>query len=219
MTISNNIISDVPIQSVTEKIGSVKNIFDELTYSHLPVEENGVYIGCISENDLRCFDVEKTLEDYRYVLSPFYARENNPLLDILKAFAHNDTNLLPILGEENNAYLGYLELNDVMAILNDTPFFGEPGTIIVVEKKQNDFSFSEVSQIVESNEGKLLGVYIDQATAGLISITLKVGEVGINEILQAFRRYGYKIVSEHQEDSFMKNLEERSNYLNKYLNI
>src|SRR5690625_796498 len=115
MTISNNIINDIPIQSVTEKIGSVKNIFDELTYSHLPVEKDGVYIGCISENDLRCFDADKTLEDYRYVLSPFYGRENNPLLDILKAFAHNDTNLLPILDEENNAYLGYLELNDVMA--------------------------------------------------------------------------------------------------------
>jgi hypothetical protein len=46
-----------------------------------------------------------------------------------------------------------------------------------------------------------------------------VSTSGLNEILQTLRRYGYTIISEHQEDLYSKNLKERSRYLDKYLNI
>jgi hypothetical protein len=38
----------------------------------------------------------------------------------------------------------------------------------------------------------------------------------MNEIIQTFRRYNYEIISEHQS---INNLKERSDYLDKYLNI
>ncbi|NNK82694.1 MAG: acetoin utilization protein acuB, partial [Flavobacteriaceae bacterium] len=34
-----------------------------------------------------------------------------------------------------------------------------------------------------------------------------------------FRRYSYNIVSGHEDDSFLEDLKERSDYLNKYLNM
>lgn len=219
MTIPEIVLNDVAIQPLTQKIEDLKKIFNELTYSHLPVEKDGVYIGSVSENDIRCFEEEKTLEDYRYALVPFFVRTSHPLLDILRTFSNNDTNLLPVLDDENNTYLGYLELNDIMAILDETPFFGEEGAIIVVEKEQNDYSFSEISQIVESNEGNLFGSYINKMSEGIVQVTLKISEIAVNEILQTFRRYDYKIISGHQEDTFIQNLEERSDYLNKFLNI
>ena len=40
-----------------------------------------------------------------------------------------------------------------------------------------------------------------------------------NNIIQTFRRYNYEIISEHQEDNYINNLKERSEYLDKYLNI
>ena len=41
----------------------------------------------------------------------------------------------------------------------------------------------------------------------------------MNAIVQTFRRYGYTIISEHEEDKFLEDLKDRSNYLDKYLNI
>jgi hypothetical protein len=35
----------------------------------------------------------------------------------------------------------------------------------------------------------------------------------MNEIIQTFRRYNYEIISEHQEDNYINNLKERSDYL------
>src|SRR5699024_7877588 len=131
----------------------------------------------------------------------------------------NYTNMLPILDWKTKAYLGYLELNDVLILLDKTPFFGSEGVIIVVEKGRQDYSFSEISQIVESNQGKLYGAFISSMTDSKVRITLKINESAINGILQTFRRYDYLIISEHEEYSYLQNLEEHSEYLNKYLNI
>ncbi len=219
MIVSDVIINDVTLQPLTGKVKDLKEIFDELTYSHLPVEKDGVYIGCVSENDVRCFEAEKSLAAYQYSLSPFFVRNSDSLLDILRVFTANSTNLMPVLDENTNAYLGYIELIDLLGILEQTPFFSEEGNIIVVEKGENDYSFSEICQIIESNDGKIYGCYINKFSKGIVQITLKINHSMMSEILQTFRRYDYKIISKHEDDNFMQNLKERSDYLNKYLNI
>ena len=218
MSLKEHILNDVGILKLSEKIGDVQKIFNQLTYTHLPVEEDGVYIGCISENDVRCFDNNKTLSDYKYAMEGFFLRESNYWLDSLEAFAQNDSNILPILNDENN-YLGYVELNEMISMFKETPFLHEPGNILIIEKAFKDYTFGEVSQIVESHNAHLLGAFVSKMEEEMAQITLKISPSGMNEIIQSFRRYGYLIISEHQEDTFNKNLKDRSKYLDKYLNI
>ena len=218
MSLQEHILNDVEILSISDKIGDVQELFNQLTYTHMPVENEGVYVGCISENDVRCFENEKTLEDYRYSLEGFFVREGNYWLDSLEAFAQNNSNILPVLDNDNN-YLGYVELNEMISLFKETPFLHEAGNILVVEKAFKDYTFGEVSQIVESNNAHLLGAFVSKMENDMAEITLKITPSGMNEIIQAFRRYGYIIISEHQEDTFNRNLKDRSKYLDKYLNI
>jgi len=218
MSLKEYILNDVEIVHLSEKIGEVQKLFNQLTYTHLPVESEGVYIGCISENDVRCFENNKTLDDYRYALEGFYVTENNYWLDSLEAFAQNNANILPVL-DEDNMYLGYVELNEMISLFKETPFLNEPGNILIIEKAFKDYTFGEVSQIIESNNAHLLGAFVSKIENEMAEITLKITPSGMNEIIQAFRRYGYLIISEHQEDTFNKNLKDRSKYLDKYLNI
>ena len=78
---------------------------------------------------------------------------------------------------------------------------------------------SQITQIVESNNGKLLGLFISEANNEKIQITIKITLGSMNEIIQSFRRFNYEIVSEHNEDNYLTILKERSEYLDKYLNI
>jgi len=104
-------------------------------------------------------------------------------------------------------------------LFNETPFFFEAGGILIVEKGFNDYSFSELSQIVESNDGKLLGAFISKIENDIVQITMKVGNTGLNSIIQSFRRYSYNIISGHEEDSYNESLKDRSDYLKRYLNM
>lgn len=218
MQLQDFVINDIKPLSVTDKISDLQMLFNQLTYSHIPIQNNGVYMGCISETDAHCFDGAKSISDCNYTIEGFFVRPTTNWLDVLEAFAQNDSNIMPVL-DQNNTYLGYYELNDIIHLFNETPFFSEPGGILIVEKGINDYSFSEISQIVESNDAKLLGAFISKMDSDLVRITLKIGNASLNEVIQTFRRYSYNIVSGHEEDSYIESLKERSQYLDKYLNM
>ena len=216
--LSEYINNDFKPFSNKDLITEAQEFFIDVTYSHFPVMDNGVYMGCISAVDVETFEAQKPISDFRYALEGFFVRNTMIWLDVLEVFARNNANIVPIL-DENNTYVGYYEITDVIKFLNETPFLKESGGIIVVEKPVADYSMSQITQIVESNNGKLLGVFVSQADAEKVQITVKTTLGSVNEIIQSFRRYNYEIISEHHEDDYLNTLKERSEYLDKYLNI
>lgn len=216
--LSEYINNDFKPFSSSETVAEIQDFFSEVTYSHFPVMDNGIYLGCISAVDAETFETGKKISDFRYSYEGFFVRESMIWLDVLEVFARNNSNIVPILNEANN-YIGYYEITDVIKFLNETPFLKETGGIIVVEKPTADYSMSQITQIVESNNGKLLGVFVSEANAEKVQVTIKTTLGAMNEIIQSFRRYNYKIVSEHHEDNYLNTLKERSEYLDKYLNM
>ncbi len=219
MNLSEYIINDIKPLKNKSKVSDLQLLFNQLTFSHIPVaNEENTFLGCFFESDAHCFDGDKLISEYTYALEDFFVKDNTLWLDVLEAFAQNSANIMPVLNE-NNVYLGYYELNDIISLFSESPFFFEAGGILVVEKGTSDYSFSEISQIVESNDGKLLGAFVSKMKNDVTQVTLKIGNTGLNEIIQTFRRYSYNIVSGHEEDSYIESLKDRSDYLNKYLNM
>jgi hypothetical protein len=218
MWLQQYIINDIKPVNINSKISDLKLLFNGLTYSHIPIEDKGTYLGSISENDANCFEGSVTIKDCNYALEGFFVRTNTNWLDVLETFAVNSCNIMPVLNDENN-YLGYYELNDIIGLFSDMPFFAESGNIIIIEKGIKDYSFSEISQIVESNNGKILGTFISRIESDVVQITLKIGNVGLNNIIHAFTRYSYNVVFGQEKETYVESLKERSDYLKKYLNI
>lgn len=216
--ITDYINNDFRALDSQETINNVQDFFAEVNFSHFPVIEESIYIGSIASEDAETFDTDKKIAHYRYALEGFYARTNMIWLDLMEIFARNHTNIIPVLDNENK-YVGYYEIADIIKFFHETPFLKEQGGIIIVEKATSEYSMSQITQIVESNGGKLLGAFISNSEAHSVQITVKIGLGSLNEIIQTFRRYEYNIISEHQEDNYLTNLKERSDYLDKYLNM
>lgn len=216
--ITDYLNNDIKAIDINESIETVQDFFAELSFSHFPVLENGTYLGSIALDDVETFDTDKNVSDYRYTLEGFYARNNMIWLDVLEVFARNHTSVVPVL-DENNKYVGYYDITDIVKFFHETPFLKELGGIIIVEKGIDDYSISQIAQIVESNNGKLLGLFISNVENDNVQVTVKITLGAMNEIIQTFRRYNYEIISEHQEDNYLNALKERSDYLDKYLNI
>lgn len=212
------ISNDYKAIDTQETVGDVQIFLDDLTYSHFPIIEEGTYIGSVVTEDIETFDGDKKIADYRYTLEHFFARNNMIWLDVLEIFAKNHANLVPIL-DENNKYIGYYEIEDVIKFFHETTFLKEQGAIIIVRTNTVDYSMSQIAQIVESNNGKLLGLFISNSDINTVEVTVKISSGSLNEIIQTFRRYSYDIISEHNEDNYINNLKERSDYLDKYLNM
>ncbi len=216
--ITSYITNDFKAIDSQEKTAVVQSFFDAVAFSHFPVVEEEIYIGSVACEDIETFSGNKKIADYRYAFERFFARTNMIWLDVLEVFAKNHTNLVPVL-DESNKYVGYYEIEDVINFFHETPFLKESGEVIIVKKGVLDYSISQIVQIVESNNGKLLGLLVSDSDSNSIQVTLKINIGSINEIIQSFRRYNYEIISEHQEDNYINTLKERSDYLDKYLNI
>jgi len=216
--ITDYINNDIKAIAIDESIETVQDFFAELSFSHFPVLENGTYIGSIALDDVETFDTDKNISDYRYTLEGFYARTNMIWLDVLEVFARNHTSVVPVL-DDTNKYVGYYDITDIVKFFHETPFLKELGGVVIVEKNIDDYSMSQIAQIVESNNGKLLGLFISNVEKDTVQVTVKITLGAMNEIIQTFRRYNYEIISEHQEDNYLNALKERSDYLDRYLNI
>lgn len=219
MKISEYISKDVNAMALNNTIGDAKQLFNMLTYSHLPIVENDVLIGLILESDTRTIDDDTTtLGEIEHLFVDFHTSLSDNWMEILKLFAACESNILPVLNDTQK-YIGYYELTDVLHFFNDTPLLSNEGFFLVIEKEETQYSFSEITQIVESTNAKLIGVFISGFKNSNVRITLKIATEDINEVIQSFRRYGYSLLTKHKEDLHLEELKDRSDYLQKYLNI
>ncbi len=218
MQIQKHIITNLPVFNIDDTFEKVLDFFKESTYSHIAIVEKGRFLGVFSENYIDAIDAKEKIDAYRYDLQTFFATKETNWLDVLEAFARNEANLLPILGNEEQV-IGYYDLTDIVTVFIDTPFFTDPGNILVVATGIKDYSFSEIAQIVESNNAKLIGAFITDAQNDVVQITIKLSTVNFNEVVQTFRRYNYHILFGTSDDQFLEGLKQRSDYLDTYLNV
>lgn len=219
MNITNYILKEIEPFRLNDTVKSAQELFKNHPISHFPVLEKEKLLGSFSEEDIQNIDFKKgELVGYAHLLNSFFADEKATVLELFKIFADNDTNIIPVLNEEKN-YIGYYDLRDVLDVFSTSPFMIEESETLVIKKPENDYSMSKVSQIVEANGGKLLGAYISEKTDDSVEITLKIISNDLNEIMHTFRRYNYDIVSTHENDIYLEDLKNRSEYLQKYLEM
>ncbi len=218
MDIQGLIIPTSTVFDPGNRFEDVIEFFKASTFSHAAIVENEIFLGVLSENDLDTFEAGNVIDDYRDNIESIFVTRDTGWLDILEAFARNEANILYVLDPESRL-LGYYDLSQVIRIFIDTPFFTEPGAIVIIAKGIKDYSFSEIAQIVESNNTRLLGAFITDTRNDVIQITVKIGTLHVNDVVQTFRRYNYSILFGNNDDQFLENLKERSNYLDKYLNV
>lgn len=218
MNLQAHIMNDCLPLLPNYSVAMASEMFAQNMCTHIPVVDDDKLLGLLSEEDVEGFDDEKKISDYLYLLDHFYVRKRTVWLDVLEAFARSNSNIMPVLDASGN-YEGYYELVDLIGLFRETPFLSEQGGVIIVEKGKDDYSFSEISQIVESNNGRLLGAFISDLQDDVAQLTVKVSSSGLNEIIQTFRRYSYNVVAGNEDDAYVEELKNRSKYLDRYLNI
>ena len=219
MNINDYILKEIKVFYLKNTVKKAQKVFKSYPITHFPVVENGKLLGSFAEDDIQTLEnKEDELTAYSHLMNSFFADEKATVLELLKIFADNDTNIIPVLNVDKN-YIGYYDLGDVLDVFSTSPFMIEESETLIVEKLENDYSMSEITQIVESNGAKLLGIYISEKQNNFVQVTLKIVSDEMNEMIQTFRRYDYKIVSAHENDIYLEDLKNRSEYLKKYLEM
>ena len=218
MKIQSYIVNTLPVFEISESLEGVIQFFKYTTYSHVAIAEHGKFIGVLAERDLESFEPANKIDAHRYDMEQVSCPFEATWMDVLEQLARNEANILPVLDQDAKV-VGYYDLTEIVGMFIEIPFFTEQGAILVVAKGSTEYSFSEIAQIVESNNTKLIGAFITDSRDEVVQITIKLSAGNLNEVVQTFRRYNYSILFGSKDDQFLKDLKQRSDYLNKYLNV
>jgi len=219
--LAKDLISDVIPPLHTSDTGlKALSLMEIFRVSHLPIVNNREFLGLISDNDIYDLNAaEEPIGNHSLSLQQSFARQNQHLFEVLHLVAEHDLTVVPVLDEKNN-YLGSISLRDLIHHLTSYTAINQPGSIIVLEMNQHDYSPSQIAQIIESNDAKILCMFVsNHKDSTLIEVTIKVNKTDIGAIIQTFTRYNYTIKASYGEDSLDELYRQRFDMLLKYLNI
>lgn len=193
---------------------------DELKVSHMPIVNNLEFLGLLSESDiLGLNDPHASVGEHRLSLGRVYIEEGQHIYEILGQVDEYKLSLIPVLNH-NGQYLGVVTREDLVHFISTITQTNQPGGVIVLEVPAVNYALSEITQIVESNDGRILSLFTRPiGDSGNLEITLKVNQLDLSGILQAFQRYSYNVVVSFSESRYYDDLMENYKGLMNYLDI
>ncbi|GAB4277296.1 MAG: hypothetical protein Kow0068_00380 [Marinilabiliales bacterium] len=220
--VAKDLISDiVPALKKTDTGEYALHWMEVCRISHLPIVHNRKFIGLISDSDIYDSNAsDKPLKNYKLSLYSPYVYEDQHVYEVIEMVDRMNLTVIPVLDRKKN-YLGVITLHDLMKAFAKITAVEKQGSIIVLEMNVNDYSLSEIAQIVESNDAKILSLYIaSPQDSTKLDVTLKINKTDLSSIIQTFLRYNYTIKASFMENSDLNELyKERYELLMKYLNI
>jgi len=201
-----------------DTIESLLATANQYGFSHLPVVEKGIYRGMLRCDDLMEVDEQEvTIGDYKHLLEKIYLSDLMDWTVSLAEMMKNETNVMGVL-DLSGKFIGIRLLDDILNLLSEKSFINRKGYMLVISKETADFSISQVAQIIESDGGIILGILVNPDGQNS-EIEVKIQTDDINEIIQTFRRYDYRIISQMEEDLHLQELKEHSDFLRRYLEM
>lgn len=220
--LAKELISDV-IPSVHTSDSGQKALYwmDIFRISHLPIVNNEDFLGLISDKDIYDANMsEEPIGNHNLSLFSPFVTENQHIYEVIELASRLTLSVIPVLDHKNH-YKGVITNNDLMHYFADFAALKEKGAIIVLDMSIHDFSMSQIAQIVEGNDAKILSMYISSHSASTrIEVTLKINKNDLTSIIQTFTRYNYTIHSTFMDHDDMDGLyENRYEMFMKYLSI
>jgi len=218
--IAENIIntSITPLKP-TDTVDRAIQWMEELKVSHLPIVEDFKFLGLANEVyllDQTNLPLVETGLEFRKVA----CKSSDHIFDVISILNQYKVSTIAVLDEKEN-YIGSIRTQDLFNWISTQSAFQQSGGIIVLVTHQHNYSLSEISQIVESNDTKILYTSIvnDNIDPTKIKLFLKLNKEDLTRVVDAFERYEYTIVATFSQGDIRNETQDRLDNLIKYINI
>jgi len=220
--VAKDLLSEVIPSLKTSDLGQTAlNWMEIFRVSHLPIVNNQDFLGLISDTDI--YDMnqpEEPIGNHSLALFKPYVNTEQHIFEVIGLASRLKLSVIPVLDSKNH-YKGVITTNDLIRHIAGISSMDQPGGIIVLELIERDYSLSQIAQIIESNNVKVLSVYITSPPESTrIEVTIKVNTSDLVSVIRTFERYNYEVKTwVTSDDSMDQFYSERFDLLMKYLNI
>lgn len=213
------ISTSLPFLSLNDTVSRALEMMNEDHVMHLPVVDDEKYIGLVNEDDLLNADDNQVLSAIQPYFSQISVHANGHFFEAVQIANENGLSIVPVT-DKDKGWVGSITNVDLLKYLAHITGVDIPGGIIVLEMEQKNFSFSEISKLVETNDAQItqLNTTFNNIN-GLFFVTLKINKFEISDIVATFQRYEYQVKYYFGEELYENELKTNYDHLMNYLNI
>lgn len=218
---AGDLVSDeIPTLQGSDNALFAMQLLDEYKMTHLPVADGKEFLGLISDSSvLEVENPEAPLRECKKLLQIAFVKSDQHAYELIKVAAQFQLSAIPVLDDKNN-YEGVVSIYCLVRELSNIAAMGEPGGIIVLEMNESDYSLTEIAQIVEGNNARILSANVTSTpNSRKIEVTLKINLENIDGVIQTFNRYDYQISASYHQSTYDEMLQNRYDELMRYLKI
>ncbi len=211
----------VPPLKLTDKVSKAKLWMNELRLSELPVVDDNKFLGMLDEEMLLNDELKyNTVGEYLLVGQACVVTEDQHYYELLKISNIEGLRLVAVI-DHLGQYLGVVTTEDVVEIFAKSSSVSTPGAILILKLKIQDYSLSEISRIIESNEAKILSSYLspNDLDPAMVSLTLKINKEEVSQIVSTLENSGYAVQSAFNTAAATLDDKERIDILMRYIKI
>lgn len=214
------ITDEIPPLKMTDTVEMALDWMEQFKVSHLAVVNNRELIGLVSETELLDYEhpEEQISASKLHIMRPVIHYYQHTY-DLLRIMSSLNLSLIPVI-DEKEQYKGCITIQGMVQNLSTMASVQNPGGVIVLEMNQHDYSVTQIGNIIEGNEAKILSLHVSsQPDSTRIEVTIKVNRENLGPIIQTFNRYNYSVKAIFQNNDFNKGLDDRLNEFLHFLNI
>ncbi len=212
--------NNIPRLQLEDSVSKALRLISDFRVTHLPVVENEIFLGLISEEDL--LDQDESKMPIKLMQETFIqaaVHDNEHFLSAVTISNQIDSTVVPVINEENEL-MGVITTYDLLKTIGNFAGTNEIGGIIVLEMERSQFAISEISRIVESNGATILHLNTTvHAETGMFTVTLHINKREISAIVATFERYDFDVIYYFGNENFENEVHSNYRHLMNYLDI
>ena len=215
--LNNNIIPQLQLE---DTVGKALQLINDFKVSHLPVVSEEKFLGLISEDDLLDANNNKaTVQTLQNDFIQASIKENEHFLQAVNISNQYQTNIVPVVNFEND-FVGTITGQNLLRALGNFSGAQQIGGLIILQMERSQFTISEISRIVESNEAHVWHLNTTvQPETGLLVVTIHINKKELSAVVAAFERYEYDVLYYFGEEKFENEIHSNYQHLMNYLDI
>ncbi|MBK7098401.1 MAG: CBS domain-containing protein [Sphingobacteriales bacterium] len=219
MLIKNLRFEAIPNLEISDQILRALELMHDLHVRHVAITRGNEYAGLCSEDVLMDMDENITFEEIEPSLLRVSVKEDDHFLNAVLLAANYHLTVIPVIDEAHNL-VATIESNHLLKNISDFLHLKEPAGMIVLEMDTQQYSFSEISKIVEANDAQITQLNTTKNNAdGTMEVTVCVNKLEISDIVATFQRYDYVVKYYFGEELYTNELKDNYENLMNYLNI
>ncbi|MBL7723241.1 MAG: CBS domain-containing protein [Chitinophagaceae bacterium] len=210
----------LPYLHLTDKVYQALQLMNDNHVTHLPIVDGDKYAGLISEDDLLQAENDNAeLNTLQQSFANSSVKGEEHFLKAVQVAAENGLSVVPVVGEDNEL-IGTVAYNDLLKHASEFMSLNEPGGLIVLEVESNQYSFNEISKLVETNDAQITQLNTtNDAETGLMQVTIRINKPEVSDIVATFQRYEYNVKYFFGEELYTNELRNNYDNLMNYLKI